>query len=167
MHDERGFGEAFQMKDPLPINKWIFVMLNFNNSQVKSPFGPGYPCHSVGGKQYFSHRLVAFTFIPMIEGKNVVNHMNGDTNNSCVSNLEWTDLSGNRRHALESGITKIPTTKVKQFDKDWNFIKEYSSIKKVKAELGKINIHRSINTGSAAGGYRWKLSGERRSNMDQ
>ena len=35
MHDERGFGEAFQMKDPLPINKWIFVMLNFNDSQVK------------------------------------------------------------------------------------------------------------------------------------
>ena len=35
MHDEFGNGEAFQVKNPLPLHKWIFVMLNFNRSQVK------------------------------------------------------------------------------------------------------------------------------------
>jgi hypothetical protein len=52
------------------------------------------------------HRLVAQAFIPKPKGKNVVNHLDLDPHNNHVSNLEWTDHSGNTQHAFAHGANK-------------------------------------------------------------
>ncbi|WP_242063103.1 NUMOD4 motif-containing HNH endonuclease [Staphylococcus pseudintermedius] len=55
-------------------------------------------------KDFLVHRLVAFAFIPMIEGKNCINHIDGNPKNNNVDNLEWCNHSENNRHAFENGL---------------------------------------------------------------
>ena len=49
------------------------------------------------------HRLVALAFIPMIEGKNYVNHIDFDKDNNCVDNLEWVTAGENLKHSEDAG----------------------------------------------------------------
>lgn len=53
--------------------------------------------------RHFVHRLVAEMFIPKIEGKDIVNHMDSNFLNNNASNLEWVTLKGNMRHAINKG----------------------------------------------------------------
>lgn len=50
------------------------------------------------------HRMVAETFLPKVEGKEIVNHIDGDTHNYKLNNLEWVDSSENAVHANETGL---------------------------------------------------------------
>lgn len=54
------------------------------------------------------HRLVALTFLDdshiLDTEKKVVNHLNGDTVNNSVENLEWTTYQGNSIHAYTTGL---------------------------------------------------------------
>lgn len=52
----------------------------------------------------FVHRLVADAFIPKIDGKNVVNHKDGNKLNNHVSNLEWCTHAENIQHAYANGL---------------------------------------------------------------
>lgn len=60
----------------------------------------GYKRVSLGNTRakYPIHRLVALAFLKPSEGKNIVNHIDGDKANNHVSNLEWTNTKGNLRH---------------------------------------------------------------------
>jgi len=51
-------------------------------------------------KRLSVHRLVANTFIPKIEGKDFVNHKDGNKANNCYSNLEWVTSSENTKHSF-------------------------------------------------------------------
>lgn len=53
---------------------------------------------------YLVHRLVAEAFIPKIEGKESINHLDGDPKNNHVSNLEWCDHKENNNHAFDNGL---------------------------------------------------------------
>ena len=53
-----------------------------------------------GGRHVMVHRAVAEAFLPRIDGKNVVNHINGVRTENTLGNLEWTTFSGNTRHAV-------------------------------------------------------------------
>jgi hypothetical protein len=50
-------------------------------------------------KFYGIHRLVAECFIENPENKRTVNHIDGNTENNYVSNLEWATDSENQKHS--------------------------------------------------------------------
>jgi len=56
------------------------------------------------GKNFYVHRLVAKAFIEQAEGKDFVNHIDGDKANNCVTNLEWVTCSENMLHANATGL---------------------------------------------------------------
>jgi hypothetical protein len=47
---------------------------------------------------------MALAFIPRIEGKDFVNHIDGNRANNNLSNLEWVNRSENCRHGFERAI---------------------------------------------------------------
>lgn len=104
-------------------------------------------------KRYKIHRLVAITFIPNIDNKPEVNHIDGNKENNCISNLEWTTSSENMQHAFKMGLAKVnknmkgrfgtdnPNSKpVNQYTLDNVFIKSWESTKDIEREL---KIHHS------------------------
>jgi hypothetical protein len=58
------------------------------------------------------HRIVAECFIPKIEGKDFVNHINGNKYDNRASNLEWVNRSENQLHAYKLGL-QVPKKKFK------------------------------------------------------
>lgn len=50
------------------------------------------------------HRLVGLAFLPIIEGKTEINHIDGNKKNNNLSNLEWCNRSENMRHADKTGL---------------------------------------------------------------
>ena len=56
------------------------------------------------GKNCYVHRIVAQTFIPNPDGLPEVNHIDGNRQNNCVSNLEWVSRQGNVKHAIRTGL---------------------------------------------------------------
>lgn len=55
-------------------------------------------------KDFLVHRLVAEAFIPKVEGKNFVNHIDGNPKNNCLSNLEWCNYEENSNHAFDNDL---------------------------------------------------------------
>ena len=56
--------------------------------------------------EYKIHRLVAKAFIPNPEQLPQINHLDGNTMNNHVSNLEWCDAYTNMMHAIRTGLRR-------------------------------------------------------------
>jgi hypothetical protein len=53
------------------------------------------------------HTLVALHFVPQNDNPQCVNHLDGDKANNHFSNLEWTTLGGNVKHAVKTGLFNV------------------------------------------------------------
>lgn len=97
-------------------------------------------------KSFYIHRLVAEAFIPNGNKLPQVNHINGDKTNNCVDNLEWISNYDNIQHSIRTGLRDIQTIanitkekcgkKIKQYDRDGNYIREWLTIREASRELG-------------------------------
>lgn len=94
------------------------------------PNGKGYLRVSIGKKLQFVHRLVAEKYIPNPEGKEQVNHKDGNKLNNSVDNLEWVTNKENREHAVKNGLhlsgESCPWSKLTE--NDVYFIREHPEI---------------------------------------
>lgn len=75
-----------------------------NTAILKPMPRAGYLRVELDCKCYSIHRLVAESFISVIENKTRVNHINGIKTDNHVSNLEWCTDSENIRHAINTGL---------------------------------------------------------------
>lgn len=64
----------------------------------------GYLRVCLSGKHYSVHRLVAESFIPKIENKTYINHLDGNKSNNLASNLEWCTAKENSNHKFANGL---------------------------------------------------------------
>lgn len=55
-------------------------------------------------KQHRIHQMVARAFIPNPENKEMINHIDCNTQNNRVENLEWATNSENQLHAIAHGL---------------------------------------------------------------
>ena len=92
---------------------------------------------------YLVHRLVAYAFIPKIEGKNCINHIDGNPKNNNVENLEWCNHSENNNHAFETGLmsTNMNVKLINEIGIEYEFI----SMNRASEFLGRSNGYISRN----------------------
>ncbi|MER2039991.1 MAG: HNH endonuclease [Solibacillus sp.] len=57
-------------------------------------------------KDFLVHRIVAEAFLTKTEGKEYINHIDGNPKNNHVSNLEWCDHFENNNHAFDNDLIK-------------------------------------------------------------
>lgn len=100
-------------------------------------------CRCNKSHRYRIHRLVAEHFIPNLEKKPQVNHIDCDKSNNKTNNLEWCNNSENQQHAFKNGLNTRKkygdsprAKKVNQYDLNGVFIKTWDSIIRIKDECG-------------------------------
>lgn len=92
------------------------------------------------------HRLVAVAFIPLVKGKDFVNHKNGIKSDNRAENLEWCTRQENVRHSFDNGLQVNPkgqdhsTAKLRDID-----VLEIRRKYKPKGEYGALRLSKEYN----------------------
>lgn len=132
----------------------------------------GYAVIHIGEKMRKVHRLVAEAFLPKIDGKDFVNHIDGNKKNNRVENLEWVTCAENARHARAIGLLKpvlSPKARqmsiekrmrpVSQYDDNGNHIRDFDSITAAGRAIARNQSSISMCLAGRrkhCGGYVWK-----------
>ena len=124
-------------------------------------------------KVKYVHRLVAEAFIQKEEGKQQVNHKDGNKLNNDADNLEWVSARRNTRHAIEMGLRPVNQTigkygsnnplsrPVDQYDLNGNLVRRWDSCTDAAEyySTSKNSIRRCINGHRKTHrGFIWKYS---------
>lgn len=125
-------------------------------------------------KNLYIHKLVARHFLQNPNNYIVVNHINGIKIDNRVENLEWCTQKHNIQQSFKNGQQK-PTwegktgienpnsKKVRQYDLEDNFIKQWDCLRDVQRELKifAISISRCCKGNQeTAGGYKWRYAND-------
>lgn len=136
---------------------YVYVMLNKSNKK----------------KNHTVHRLVGLAFIPLVDGKELINHIDGNKSNNNLKNLEWVNHSENRKHAYANNLQKVnldkaheaawenQKRKVKQFSLDGKIVAEFNSIQEaaITNGIGNTCISQCLSGRyKQSGGFMWKYS---------
>lgn len=82
------------------------------------------------------HRVVAMAFIPNPNNYPQVNHKDEDPSNNNVNNLEWCLLEYNHNYGTRNfRHAESLKKKINVYDIDYNFIRQFNSIKEAAQEL--------------------------------
>lgn len=142
----------------------------------------GYNYVTLNCKNISVHRLVAKTFIPNMENKPFVNHIDGNKLNNNANNLEWCTAKENMQHAFENNLINNKTKlkkeselknikkatlsnykKVNMYDKGNLYIKTFNSIIEASIET-KSNAGHIVqcckHKQKTCGGYKWEYANE-------
>ena len=116
------------------VNYYISNLGRFKNNEgiIMKDYKPhhsGYIYVRVNKKKFSLHRLVGLMFIPNLENKPFVNHIDGNKTNNCLDNLEWVTCSENNKHSHTSNIKKTYKRPIIQYDLEMNELNKFNSIK--------------------------------------
>lgn len=119
------------------------------------------------GKSFYAlvHRLVAEAFIPNVDNKPQVNHIDGDIENNCADNLEWVSDDENKHHSsIAVGGTQRPKRAVVAVNVTTGSMQLFDGLKEAERVLrldhgsvmkvlkGRCNSHRGYHISYADGG---------------
>lgn len=99
------------------------INLKWGRKVKPQPNGKGYLRVVIGKKRCFVHRLVAERYVPNPDGKDQINHKDGNKLNNNADNLEWVTNQENRDHAILNNLhmcgERCPWSKLTQKDVDY------------------------------------------------
>lgn len=112
-------------------------------------------------KQHLLHVIIAKAFIPNPNNYPCVNHIDENSRNYRIDNLEWCTVSYNMNYGTRGDrIAKSKCKKVGQFDFEGNLIKIWDSVKEAESEgFTRQNIAacaRGSKYNESHRGYKWK-----------
>ena len=102
LKDIKGYEGLYAVEDDgsvLSLRSGKYLQVN-----VKKGYETVTLCKNGYLKTHLLHRLVAAAFLPKVEGKNDVNHKDGNKLNNYAWNLEWCNDSENQVHARKLGL---------------------------------------------------------------
>lgn len=127
-------------------------------------------------KSSLVHRVVAISFLELVDGKTYVNHKDGDKENNNVNNLEWCSFSENIKHSYVLGTRVISDRQINrlknfnvetksksvyQYDISGNLLNKYPSmiVASLKTGVNYSSICSCVKghiKHKTAGGFVWK-----------
>jgi hypothetical protein len=104
--DILGYERIFQISNMSNVKS-----MNFNRTKkekvMKLTKHNGYLIVNLTGKIFRVHRLIAIAFIPNPDNKPFINHIDCNTLNNDLNNLEWCTHGENQKHAFNVGRARF------------------------------------------------------------